>query len=97
MVEFVKALPSTIDAASKNPLALIALLILIASWVIVSLKVYRNRELLKSLGRLPQKDRLRRCKPNTGLSRLKGACQRSNGSNSNLTLTSSTGLECSAW
>lgn len=72
MVEFVKALPSTIDAASKNPLALIALLILIASWVIVSLKVYRNRELLKSLGRLPQKDRLKALEAEYGIVKIKG-------------------------
>lgn len=72
MVEFIKALPSTIGAASKNPLALIALLILLASWVIVSLKVHRNRELLRSLGRLPQKDRLTALEAEYGIVKIKG-------------------------
>ena len=61
-----------ISAAKENPLALIALLIIVAAWVVIALKVRRNQQLLQSLEKLPEKDRLRALEAEMGNLKIKG-------------------------
>jgi hypothetical protein len=72
MARFLQATKDVIVAASANPLALAALLLLLATWLIVALRVSRNKELLKSLNKLPSKDRLAALQAEMGVVEIKG-------------------------
>src|SRR5450432_3330124 len=72
MVELLKAIPSVISAAKESPLALVALLLLLVAWVVVALKVRRNKQLLQSLTKLPEKDRLEALQAEMGHLKIKG-------------------------
>lgn len=61
-----------ITAAGKNPLTLVALLLILLTWVVVTLKVRRNKQLLHSLDKLPEKDRLKALEAEMGHSKIKG-------------------------
>ena len=47
-----------LPTAAANPLAFIAYVALIGSWLTIAWKVQRNKQLLKHLDKLPEKDRL---------------------------------------
>src|SRR5260370_12291182 len=72
MTRFLQSAKDVIVAASANPLALAALLLLLVTWMVVALKVNRNKELLKSLNRLPTKDRLKALQAEMGVVQIKG-------------------------
>jgi len=72
MPQFLQAAKGVIVAASANPLALAALLLLLVTWLLVALKVNRNKQLLQNLNKLPQKDRLRALQAEMGVVQIKG-------------------------
>lgn len=57
-MDFLKAALDAIPAAASTPLALAAYVVAIAAWVVISVRVWRNRNLLRNLDRLPEHDRL---------------------------------------
>lgn len=73
MTRFLQAAKDVIVAASANPLALVALFLLLITWLIVALKVKRNKELLRSLNKLPSKDRLAALRAEMGVVQIRGA------------------------
>jgi hypothetical protein len=72
MTRFLQAAKDVIVAASANPLALAALLLLLVTWLVVALKVNRNKELLKNLNKLPNRDRLKALQAEMGVVQIKG-------------------------
>ncbi|MEQ9305352.1 MAG: hypothetical protein RJQ14_15690, partial [Marinoscillum sp.] len=52
--KFLEVLPTV----ATSPYAFVAYVVLILSWLVVALKVKRNKELLKNLDKLPEQDRL---------------------------------------
>jgi len=61
-----------LKAAGSNPLALAAFALLVGAMLVVALKVRRNKNLLESLEKLPEKDRLQALKLEMGAPRIKG-------------------------
>jgi hypothetical protein len=61
-----------VTAAGTNPLALVALLALVAAWLVIALKVRRNHQLLKYLNQLPDKDRLKALQMEMGVVTIRG-------------------------
>jgi hypothetical protein len=59
MPETLKAVSEIITAAKSSPLALMALVVLLATWVIVTLQVKKSAVALKHLSDVPEKDRLK--------------------------------------
>src|SRR5262249_50716436 len=72
VVELLRSSTNVITAAGKNPLALVALLLILVAWVVITLKVRRNRQLLHSLEKLPEKDRLKALEAAMGYLKIKG-------------------------
>jgi hypothetical protein len=59
-----------VEAASKSPLGLVALVALLVTWLLIALKVNRNQQLLKNLSQLPEKDRIKALEMEMGVVRL---------------------------
>jgi len=59
MAKVLEAAGAAIDAAKSNPLALVALIVILLAWVIIAFRVRRNSKLLANLSQLPEKDRLK--------------------------------------
>jgi len=57
-MDFLKSALDAIPAAASSPLALAAYVSVIFAWLLISIRVRRNRNLLKNLDRLPEQDRL---------------------------------------
>jgi hypothetical protein len=57
--EFIRTALAALPAAATSGKALAAYAIAIAAWVIISFRVSRNRNLLKNLEKLPERDRLK--------------------------------------
>jgi hypothetical protein len=65
--ELISALPET----ATSPYAFVAYIVLVLGWLVISLKVRRNRHLLKHLSTLPEKDRLKALELEMGAVRIR--------------------------
>ena len=54
-----KSLVSALPSAATSPFAFVAYVLVIASWVVIALRLKRNRQLLDHIEKLPQADRLK--------------------------------------
>ncbi|MGA7317752.1 MAG: hypothetical protein WBX22_27730 [Silvibacterium sp.] len=54
-----KSLVSALPTAASSPLAFAAYVLVIAAWLVIALRVKRNRQLLDHLEKLPDSDRLK--------------------------------------
>jgi hypothetical protein len=70
-MEFLKSALSSLPTVATSPLALVGYLAVIAAWVVIALKVQRNRQLLENLKNLPAKDRLQALRDEMGTIPLK--------------------------
>ena len=59
MTELLKSMVGVIEAAKSSPLALMALVVILAAWVIAALQVKKSARALAHLRDLPERDRLR--------------------------------------
>lgn len=57
-MEFLQSTLRALPAAATNPLAFIGYAITVTAWLILSIRVARNKELLANLEKLPEADRL---------------------------------------
>lgn len=67
LTQALKALPTV----AKSPLALVAFIVVVLAWLILGLKVNRNRNVLKHLKDIPAKDRLAALEAEIGRVRIK--------------------------
>ena len=58
-MDFLTRALGALPEAAKSPYAFVAYIVALGAWVLVSLRVTRNKNLLKQLVHLPQRDRLR--------------------------------------
>ncbi len=72
MYEFLKSAFSALPSVGASPLALIGYIALVASWLLIALKVRRNKNLLQHLHHLPETDRLAALKLEMGSVQIKG-------------------------
>ncbi|MAF66866.1 MAG: hypothetical protein CMJ84_14575 [Planctomycetes bacterium] len=56
---FLESALSALPDAASTPLALVGYVVLIVAWVVIALRVKRNKQLLGSLEKLPEGDRLK--------------------------------------
>jgi len=66
-----KELISGLPEAARSPYAFVAYIVLVLGWLLISLKVRRNRHLLKHLSSLPEKDRLKALELEMGAVRIR--------------------------
>jgi hypothetical protein len=71
MVEFIRSALQALPSVATSPLALVAYLLVVAAWLIIALRVKRNKQLLKHLKDLPAKDRLQALRDEMGTIPLK--------------------------
>src|SRR5437867_5917658 len=57
-MEFLKSLLQALPQAASSPYALVAYLAVLVGWLVIALKVNRNKQLLAHIDKLPSKDRL---------------------------------------
>lgn len=70
MGDFLRSAISAIPTVATNPLAFVAYIVVIIAWVIIAWRVKRNSNLLKSLDKLPENDRLAALQLEMGTVRL---------------------------
>src|SRR5262249_28675176 len=70
-MEFIKDVLKSLPRVDTSPLALVGYVDAIAAWLVVGLKVQRNRNLLKHLKDLPAKDRLQALRDEMGVIPMK--------------------------
>ena len=70
-MDFIKSAIKALPIVASSPLALIAFLCLVGAWVVIGLRVQRNKNLLANLEKLPSKDRLQALKDEMGTVRIK--------------------------
>jgi len=71
-MDFLRTVFGAIPEAAKSPLALVAYTVALTAWLLVSLRVSRNRNLLLHLRDLPERDRLKALKAEMGHVEVKG-------------------------
>ena len=57
-MDFLSTALEALPHISTSPLAFVGYIIVVISWLILSLRVKRNKQMLKHLDKLPKKDRL---------------------------------------
>ncbi len=70
-MEFLKAAFSALPNVAAHPLSFVAYVLVVAAWVIISLKVKRNKQVLEHLDKIPEKSRLEVLRMEMGAVRLK--------------------------
>lgn len=70
-MSFMKAALEALPHAAQSPLAFAAYVVAIVAWLIIALRVNRNRQLLKHLEKLPEGHRLEALRMEMGAVRLK--------------------------
>lgn len=70
-MEFLNSAIKALPTVASSPLALIAFLSLVAAWLIIGIRVQRNKNLLKNLEKVPPNDRLQALRDEMGRVRIK--------------------------
>lgn len=71
MGEFIRSALQALPNVASSPSAFVAYLLVVAAWLIIALRVKRNKELLEHLKDLPTKDRLQALRDEMGTTPLK--------------------------
>lgn len=71
MDQLIEKVFSSLPAVATSPLAFVAYLLVVIAWLLVALKVRRNKQLLSRLEKLPEKDRLKALELEMGSPRLR--------------------------
>src|SRR6267142_2488974 len=71
MGEFLRSAFSALPTAASSPMALAGYVVTILAWVIIALKIKRNKQVHASLDKFPERDRLAALRLEMGTVRLK--------------------------
>ena len=69
-MSFFKAAFSGLPAVASSPFALLVYLVIVIAWVVIAWRVTRNKNLLRSLDKLPDHDRLKALQSEMGVVEL---------------------------
>jgi hypothetical protein len=70
-MDFLKNALEALPSIAQSPLAFVGYIFVVACWLIISIRVKRNKELLKNLEKLPSKSRLKALQLEMGAVKLK--------------------------